>query len=114
MIDSKGETVGAGRRLVAELRTGGRLGFFATGGRLVERARLGDVSRLLEERDEVDRDEAERDEVDRDDDDVPCERVPRCEPSEPLMVIQPRRLSCGRIHQAAIPYEQRHQSPLCR
>jgi hypothetical protein len=104
MIDSKGETVGAGRRVVVELRTGGRLGFFATGGRLVERARLGDASRLLEERDEVD----------RDDDDVPCERVPRCEPSEPLMVIQPRRLSCGRIHQAAIPYEQRHQSPLCR
>lgn len=96
MIDSNGETVGAGRRVVAELRTGGRLGFFATGGRLVERGRLGDPSRLLEERDDAD----------RDDDGVPCERVPRCEPSEPLMVIQPRRLSCGRIHQAATQYEQ--------
>jgi hypothetical protein len=43
MKDSKGDVVGAGRRVVDEFRTGGRLGLFATGGRLVERERLVDV-----------------------------------------------------------------------
>ena len=70
MKDSKGEVVGAGRRVVDELRTGGRLGLFATGGRLVGRVRLDGV-RLLDARDAVERDD------ERDDDAVPCERVPR-------------------------------------
>lgn len=74
--DSKGDTVGAGRRVVAELRTGGRLAFFATGGRLVERGRPDEVlPPLLDERDVVEREALERD--DDDDDGVPCERVPR-------------------------------------
>ena len=50
--DSKGEATGAGRRAVDELRTGGRLALFATGGRLVERERLDDVL-LLDARDVV-------------------------------------------------------------
>ena len=105
--DSKGEAVGAGRRVVDELRTGGRLALFATGGRLVERERL-DVVRLLDARDVL-----ERDELERDDDGVPCERVPRCEPSDPLMAIQPLRPSCDRIHQVVIQYVQQHQNRLC-
>jgi hypothetical protein len=54
------------------LRAGGRLAFFATGGRLVERERLDGTPLLLDEREVVERDVFERDE-DRD----PCERVPR-------------------------------------
>lgn len=107
MKDSNGEEVGAGRRVVVELRTGGRLGLLATGGRLVERERL-DVVLLLDARDEVERDE------EPDDDGVPCERVPRCEPSRPLMVIQPLLLSCDRTHQVVIQCEQQHQSQPCR
>lgn len=103
MKDSKGEAVGAGRRVVDELRTGGRLGLFATGGRLVERERLVDVL-LLDARDAVERDELEREE-ERDDDGVACERVPRCEPSELLMVFQPLRLSFDRTHQVEIQCE---------
>ena len=87
----------AGRRVVAELRTGGRLCLFATGGRLVERERPDEVPLLL----------------DRDDDGVPCERVPRCEPSDPLMAIQPLRLSCDRIHQVVTQYVQQRQNRLC-
>jgi hypothetical protein len=98
MKDSKGDVVGAGRRVVDELRTGGRLGFFATGGRLVERERLVDVL-LLDARDAVERDD------ERDDDGVACERVPRCEPSELLMVFQPLRLSFDRTHQVEIQCE---------
>jgi hypothetical protein len=98
MKDSKGEAVGAGRRVVDELRTGGRLGLFATGGRLVERERLVDVL-LLDARDAVERDD------ERDDDGVACERVPRCEPSELLMVFQPLRLSFDRTHQVEIQCE---------
>ena len=101
--DSKGEAAGAGRRVVVELRTGGRLALLATGGRLVERERL-DVVLLLDARDEVE----------RDDDGVPCERVPRCEPSEPLMVIQPQLLSFDRTHQAVIQYEQQRLSQPCQ
>ena len=74
--DSKGETVGAGRRVVAELRTGGRLGFFATGGRLVERERPEEDVLSLEDRADDERDEFEREEV-RDDDGVAWDRVPR-------------------------------------
>ena len=97
--DSKGEVVGAGRRVVAAMRTGGRLAFFATGGRLAERERPDEVlPPLLNE---------------RDDDGVPCERVPRCEPSDPLMAIQPLRPSCDRIHQVVIQYVQQHQNRLC-
>jgi hypothetical protein len=70
--DSKGDAVAAGLRVVAELRTGGRLALFATGGRLVERERLPAAPLVLEKRDVV-----ERDDDDRDDDDVACERVPR-------------------------------------
>lgn len=70
--DSKGEVVDADLRVVAELRTGGRLALFATGGRLVDRERLPAAPLVLEERDVV-----ERDEVDRDEDGVACERVPR-------------------------------------
>ena len=98
MKDSKGDVVGAGRRVVDELRTGGRLGLFATGGRLVERERLVDVL-LLDARDAVERDD------ERDDDGVACERVPRCEPSELLMVFQPLRLSFDRTHQVEIQCE---------
>ncbi len=101
--DSNGDAVGASRRVVAELRTGGRLTFFATGGRLVERERTDGAPLLLDERDVVD----------RDDDDVACERVPRCEPSDPLMAIQPLRPSCDRIHQVVIQYVQQHQNRLC-
>ena len=68
MKDSKGEAEGAGRRVVDELRTGGRLALLATGGRLVERERLDDVL-LLDARDGVERDELER-EAERDDDGV--------------------------------------------
>lgn len=72
MKDSKGVAVGAGLRAVVELRTGGRLALFATGGRLVERERPPEAPPLVDEREDVDRDEA------RDDgDDVACERVPR-------------------------------------
>jgi ferredoxin len=106
--DSKGDTVDAGRRVVAELRTGGRLAFFATGGRLVERERPEEVPLLLDEREVV-----EREALDRDDDDVPCERVPRCEFSCPVMAIPPLRLSCDQIHQVAIQYEQQRQSQPC-
>lgn len=107
--DSKGDTVGAGRRVVAELRTGGRLAFFATGGRLVERERPDEVlPPLLDERDVV-----EREALERDDDDVPCERVPRCELSCPVMAIPPLWLSCDQIHQGVIPYEQQRQSQPC-
>ena len=107
--DSKGDTVGAGRRVDAELRTGGRLAFFATGGRLVERGRPDEVPPpLLDERDVV-----ERETLERDDEGVPCERVPRCELSEVLMVTPPLLLSCDRIHQVAIQYEQQRQSQPC-
>ena len=105
--DSKGEAAGAGRRVVVELRTGGRLALLATGGRLVERERL-DIVLLLGARDEVERDE------EPDDDGVPCERVPRCEPFEPLMVIQPQLLSFDRTHQAVIQYEQQRLSQPCQ
>lgn len=106
MKDSKGDVVGAGRRVVDEFRTGGRLGLFATGGRLVERERLVDVL-LLDARDAVERDD------ERDDDGVACERVPRCEPSELLMVFQPLRLSFDRTHQVEIQCEQQRQSRPC-
>ena len=106
MNDSKGEVVGAGRRVVDELRTGGRLGLFATGGRLVGRVRLDGV-RLLDARDAVERDD------ERDDDAVPCERVPRCEPSELLMAFQPLRLSFDQTHQVEIQYEQQRRSQPC-
>jgi hypothetical protein len=69
--DSKGDAVCAGLRVVAELRTGGRLGLFATGGRLVERERLPEVP-LVDDREDV-----EREDVRDDDDGVECERVPR-------------------------------------
>ena len=105
--DSKGEATGAGRRAVDELRTGGRLALFATGGRLVERERLDDVL-LLDARDVVERDD------ERDDDGVPCERVPRCEPSELLMAYQPLRLSFDRTRQVEIQYEQQRRSQPCR
>ena len=99
MNDSKGVAAGAGLRVVAELRTGGRLAFFATGGRLAERERPDEVlPPLLDE---------------RDDDGVPCERVPRCELSDPLMATPPQRLSFGRIHRVAIQYEQQRQSQPC-
>ncbi len=111
--DSKGDTVGAGRRVVAELRTGGRLCLFATGGRLVERERPEEVPLLLDEREVVEREALDREVPDRDDDGVPCERVPRCELSEPLMVSQPLLLSFGRIHRVAIQYEQQRQSQPC-
>ena len=106
--DSKGEAAGAGRRVVDELRTGGRLALFATGGRLVERERL-DVVRLLDARDVLERDEPERD-----DDGVACERVPRCEPSELLMVFQPLRLSFDQTHQVEIQYELQRLSQPCQ
>ena len=106
--DSKGEAAGAGRRVVDELRTGGRLALFATGGRLVERERL-DVVRLLDARDAL-----ERDELERDDDGVACERVPRCEPSELLMVFQPLRLSFDQTHQVEIQYEPQRLSQPCQ
>jgi len=106
MKDSKGEVVGAGRRVVDELRTGGRLALFATGGRLVGRVRL-DGARLLDARDAVERDD------ERDDDEVPCERVPRCEPSELLMAFQPLRLSFDQTHQVEIRYEQQRRSQPC-
>ncbi len=102
-IDSNGDAVGAGRRVVAELRTGGRLDLFATGGRLVERERTDGEPLLVDEREVVERD------VDL----VPCERVPRCEPSDPLMAFRPRQLSCDRIHQVVIRYVQLHQNRLC-
>jgi hypothetical protein len=111
MKDSNGEATGAGRRVVDELRTGGRLALFATGGRLVERERVADVL-LLDARDVVERDELEREE-ERDDDGVPCERVPRCEPSELLMAFQPLRLSFDRTHQVEIQYEQQRRSQPC-
>ena len=101
--DSNGDTVGADRRVAGELRTGGRLGLLATGGRLVERERTDCAPLLLDERDVVE----------RDDDVVPCERVPRCEPSDPLMAIRPLRLSCDRIHQVVIQNEQQRQNRLC-
>lgn len=105
--DSKGETVGAGRRLVAEPRAGGRLALLATGGRVVERERLFEARLLLDVRADVDRGEAERDDaereaVDRDDEGVPCERVPRCECSEPLMATPLLRISFDQIHQEVI------------
>ena len=106
MNDSNGEAVGAGRRVVDELRTGGRLILFATGGRLVGRVRLDDV-RLLDTRDAVGRDD------ERDDDAVPCERVPRCEPSELLMAFRPLRLSFDQTHQVEIQYEQQRRSQPC-
>ena len=105
--DSKGEATGAGRRAVDELRTGGRLALFATGGRLVERERLDDVL-LLDARDVL-----ERDELERDDDGVACERVPRCEPSELLMVFQPLQLSFDQTHQVEIQYEPQRLSQPC-
>ena len=111
MKDSNGEATGAGRRVVDELRTGGRLALFATGGRLVERERVADVL-LLDARDVVERDELEREE-ERDDDGVPCERVPRCEPSELLMAFQPLRLSFDRTRQVEIQYEQQRRSQPC-
>ena len=111
MKDSKGEATGAGRRAVDELRTGGRLALFATGGRLVERERVAEVL-LLDARDVVERDEREREE-ERDDDGVPCERVPRCEPSELLMAFQPLRLSFDRTRQVEIQYEQQRRSQPC-
>ena len=116
--DSKGETVGAGRRLVAEPRAGGRLALFATGGRVVERERLFEARLLVDaradvDRDDVDRDEPEREAVDRDDDGVPCERVPRCELSEPLMAYPPLRISFDQIHQEVIQYEQLRQNQPC-
>lgn len=104
MKDSKGEVVGAGLRVVAELRTGGRLGLFATGGRLVERERLPEAAPLVDEREDVERDD------ERDDDGVACERDPRCEPSELLMVFPPLRPSVDRTHQVEIQYEQQRQS----
>jgi len=106
MKDSKGEATGAGRRVVDELRTCGLLALFATGGRLVERERLDDVL-LLDERDADERDD------ERDDDGVPCERVPRCEPSELLMAFQPLRLSFDRTRQVEIQYEQQRRSQPC-
>jgi len=104
--DSNGDTVGAGRRDATELRTGGRLGLFATGGRLVERGRPDEELPLLDVRDDVERDAAEREVLERDDDGVPCERVPRCEPSDVLMVTQPLLLSSDQIHRVGIRYEQ--------
>ena len=112
MKDSNGDATGAGRRVVDELRTGGRLALFATGGRLVERERLADVL-LLDARDVVERDEPEREE-ERDEDGVPCERVPRCEPSELLMAFQPLRPSFDRIRQVEIQYEQQRRSQPCQ
>lgn len=106
--DSKGDAAGTGRRVVDELRTGGRLALFATGGRLVERERL-DVVRLLDARDAL-----ERDELERDDDGVACERVPRCEPSELVMVFQPLRLSFDQTHQVEIQYEPQRLSQPCQ
>lgn len=111
--DSKGDTVDAGPRVAAELRTGGRLGLFATGGRLVERERPDEAPPLLVTRDDFERDDAEREVVDPDDDGVACERVPRCELSGPVMVIRPRLLSSDRTRQAAIQYEPRRQNRLC-
>ena len=64
--DSNGDTVGAGRRDATELRTGGRLGLFATGGRLVERERPDEALLSLDERVAF-----EREPVERDDDGVP-------------------------------------------
>jgi hypothetical protein len=81
MKDSNCDAVGAGLRVGAEVRVGGRLALFATGGRLVERERVPVALPLLDVRDVVDRDVVERDDVDRedvrDDDGVACERVPR-------------------------------------
>ena len=105
--DSKGEAVGAGRRVVDELRTGGRLALFATGGRLVERER-DEAPLLLDERDVVEREAPERDDVG-----VPCERVPRCELSDPLMVTQPLQLSFDQTHQVEIQYEPQRLSQPC-
>lgn len=96
--------MGAGLRVVAEVRTGGRLGLFATGGRLVERERLPEVAPLVDEREDVERDN------ERDDDGVACERDPRCEPSEIVMVFPPLRPSVDRTRQVEIQYEQRRQS----
>jgi hypothetical protein len=112
MKDSNGDATGAGRRVVDELRTGGRLALFATGGRLVERERVAEVL-LLDAREVVERDELEREE-ERDDDGVPCERVPRCEPSELLMAFQPLRLSFDRTRQVEIQYEQQRRSQPCQ
>jgi len=50
--DSKGETVGDGRRFDAVLRTGGRLALFATGGRLLDRERLDEARPTLDERED--------------------------------------------------------------
>ena len=111
--DSKGETVGAGRRLVAEPRAGGRLALLATGGRVVERERLLVEVRADVDRDEVERDEVDREAVDRDDEGVPCERVPRCECSEPLMATPLLRISFDQIHQEVIQYEQLRQNQPC-
>jgi hypothetical protein len=69
MKDSNGDTVGAGLRVVAELRVGGRLALFAPGGRLVERERAPAALLPLDERVVVERDAVDRDEV-RDDDGV--------------------------------------------
>ena len=102
--DSNGDTVGAVRRVDAELRTGGRLAFFATGGRLVERGRPDDELPPLDVRGGAERDVAEREVPERDDDGVPCERVPRCEPSDVLMVTQPPLLSYDQIHRVGIRY----------
>jgi hypothetical protein len=66
MKDSNGDTVGAGLRVVAELRVGGRLALFATGGRLVERERAPAALLPLDERVVVEREDVERDAVDRD------------------------------------------------
>lgn len=104
--DSKGDSVGAGRRVDAELRTGGRLAFFATGGRLVERGRPDDELPPLDVRGGAERDVAEREVPERDDDGVPCERVPRCEPSDVLMVTRPLLLSSDQTHRVGIRYEQ--------
>ena len=74
----------------------------------MERERL-DVVRLLDARDVL-----ERDELERDDDGVACERVPRCEPSELLMVFQPLQLSFDQTHQVEIQYEPQRLSQPCQ
>jgi len=104
--DSNGDTVGAGRRDATELRTGGRLCFFATGGRLVERGRPDDELPPLDVRGGAERDVVEREVPERDDDGVPCERVPRCEPSDVLMVTRLLLLSNDQTHRVGIRYEQ--------
>ena len=93
--DSNGVVVTAERRVCAVCRTGGRLDFFATGGRLVWRVR-----------EEVDRPLA----TDLDEADVRWERLPRCEPSLVLMVFQQLQTSSGQIHQEVIRYGLQHQN----